>query len=51
MGGGQNLKRPNVEFETLHIEITKVEFYELSNSKNLLIEHTDRIRASPLETG
>ena len=43
MGGSRKLERPNVErpifrkFETFHIEITKVEFYKLSNFKNLLV--------------
>ena len=50
MGGGQNLERANVErsifrkFETSHIEITKVEFYKLSNFKNLLIFETQQFQ-------
>ena len=42
MGGGQNLERPNVErpifrkFETLNIEITKVELLDFSISEFIL---------------
>ena len=49
-GGGQNFERPNVErpifrkFETFHIDIMKVEFYELSNFKNLLIFETQQFQ-------
>ena len=44
-GGGQNLERPIFrKFETSHIEITKGEFYKLSNFKNLLIFETHNFR-------
>ena len=50
MGGSQTLERPNVKrpifrkFETSNIEITKVEFYKLSNFKNLLIFETQQFQ-------